>query len=79
MSEAQKILDMRAIEIAVRAETKIDSSQINDTERYNTLISKIDEIKRSQDILFKRWWSVAGSIILILISGVAYLFGKAFP
>ena len=86
VTEAQKILNTTALETAVRAESKVDMSAVIDTERYNTLIDKIDglkekinDVKTSQDVLFKRWWSVAGSIILLLISGVAYLFGKAYP
>lgn len=79
-------LAQTAHEIAVRAETKIDSHEVQCTERYNTLNNTMDEIKqdsrdhnekmnRNLEKIYSRQWSWAMAFILLLIGAVAGLAG----
>ena len=69
-------IELEAIEVATRAEVKIDAYIKSNNDKYTTIITSIKELKDDQKILFNRWWMVSGSFILILLSINGYLINK---
>lgn len=75
-NEPQRQLDMRALELATTALAKIESHEKSCAERWQIVATMMGDVKRGIEGLYRRWWGIAGSIIMGLVAIIGFLLAR---
>lgn len=74
---------MRALELAQAANTnaqaalvRLDAHEKHCTERWQVVVSLMNDVKRGVEGLYRRWWGVVGSVVVLLLAIIGYFLAK---
>ena len=73
MTNEQKTLDTRALEVAMEARTKIDSHEELCALRYAGIENTMKNIMKGQDGLYSRFWAMAVGVISVLLTSIFFM------